>query len=40
MTINKNRSNSKLAIDLIEFSNEATKFRSDVQCLKINYNFQ
>ncbi len=27
------KSNNKLAIDLIEFNNETTKLRNDVQCL-------
>ena len=35
--INKPSSNNKLAIDFIEFNNETTKLRNEVQCLwKIN----
>ena len=38
MTINKVRSKSKPAIDLMLFNKEATRLLSDVQCLKQTTN--
>ena len=38
MTINKVRSKSKPAIDLMLFNKEATRLLSDVQCLKQKTN--
>lgn len=34
ITINRNKSNSKEAMDCIEFNNDATKFERDLQYLK------